>query len=139
MRAVVLVLACMASVVPVQSAADPSQALAELLQAGTPKAAFNLPAQGIRLPANKPIARSNLSPMMKVAPEDQQVQFQRQMQASAAALAAALVPLAALADFEEFWEDLSPMARFGIGMPTVSIGLIALSIIYEAIFPRTFT
>mmetsp|Transcript_56166 Transcript_56166/g.105819 ORF Transcript_56166/g.105819 Transcript_56166/m.105819 type:complete len:140 (+) Transcript_56166:88-507(+) len=139
MRAVVLVLACMASVVPVQSAADPSQALAELLQAGTPKAAFNLPGQGIRLPANKPIARSNLSPMMKVAPEDQQVQFQRQMQASAAALAAALVPLAALADFEEFWEDLSPMARFGIGMPTVSIGLIALSIIYEAIFPRTFT
>mmetsp|Transcript_56167 Transcript_56167/g.105820 ORF Transcript_56167/g.105820 Transcript_56167/m.105820 type:complete len:144 (+) Transcript_56167:88-519(+) len=143
MRAVVLVLACMASVVPVQSAADPSQALAELLQAGTPKAAFNLPGQGIRSPANKPapslVARSTLRPDMKMALEDQQMQLQRKVQASAVALATALLPLAAFADFEEFWEDLSPMARFGIGMPTVSIGLIALSIIYEAIFPRTFT
>mmetsp|Transcript_7801 Transcript_7801/g.13632 ORF Transcript_7801/g.13632 Transcript_7801/m.13632 type:complete len:147 (+) Transcript_7801:64-504(+) len=144
MRALVLLfvgMACLAQAREVQTASDPLSSLANLLQAETPHAAFSLPGQGIRSPASKPasMARSNLSPAMKMTLEDQQVQFQRQMQASAAALAAALVPLAALADFEEFWEDLSPMARFGIGMPTVSIGLIALSIIYEAIFPRTFT
>mmetsp|Transcript_7800 Transcript_7800/g.13630 ORF Transcript_7800/g.13630 Transcript_7800/m.13630 type:complete len:140 (+) Transcript_7800:69-488(+) len=139
MRAIVLLFACMAC--HAHGREDPSMSLAKLLQAGTPRAGFNLPGQGIRPAANKPasssLAPSNLSPQMKAF--DDEMQLKRKVQASSIALATALLPLAALADFEEFWEDLSPMARFGIGMPTVSIGLIALSIIYEAIFPRTFT
>lgn len=73
------------------------------------------------------------------AVEDQQMQLQRKVKANTIALATALLPLAAFADFEEFWEELSPMARFGIGMPAVSLFLLMSSIVYEALFPRTFT